>query len=240
MTTAIILAGGLGTRLREVVSDRPKPMALISGKPFLEYLLDYWMNQGVSHFILSVGYQYSVIQDYFGTSYRGCDISYAIEPSPLGTGGGVLLAIAKLNNKDEPFLLLNGDTFFAIELDKLTQFHQQTQSDCTFSLFRADEAQRYMGIDITSSGKITALNAEKGKAGELANGGVYLINPAVIKRHYADDSKGQVLSLESDIFYQLLAHGEPIYGLEFDSCFIDIGLPYDYARAPTIIGLEKV
>ncbi|KUJ00644.1 nucleotidyltransferase family protein [Vibrio sp. MEBiC08052] len=239
MITAIILAGGLGTRLREVVSDRPKPMALISGKPFLEYLLDYWVNQGVSRFILSVGYKSSVIQEYFGFDYRGCEISYAIEPSPLGTGGGVLLSISQLKNMDEPFLLLNGDTFFAVELDKLVHFHKHTQSDCTFSLFRADEARRYMGIDINPSGKITALNAEKGNAGELANGGVYLINPSVIHRYYSDSS-GQVLSLESDIFYQLLEHGENIYGLEFDSCFIDIGLPYDYARAPTIIGLDKV
>src|SRR5690349_16571222 len=102
--TAIILAGGLGTRLRSVVADVPKPMAPIAGRPFLAYQIEYWIAQGVQRFILSVGYKHEIIMDYFGDRYQGAEIEYAIELLPLGTGGGFLQATKKINST-EPFLL---------------------------------------------------------------------------------------------------------------------------------------
>ena len=97
MTTAVILAGGLGTRLRSVISDLPKPMAPINGRPFLEYLICYWIGQGINHFVLSVGYLHQAIIGYFGNQFKGACIDYVIEESPLGTGGGLLLASKKVD-----------------------------------------------------------------------------------------------------------------------------------------------
>lgn len=113
MITAIILAGGMGTRLRSAVPDLPKPMAPIHERPFLEHQMDYWIGQGVSRFIVSVGYMKEVIMDHFGASYRATPLTYAIEEEPLGTGGGLLLAAQGLS---ETFLVLNGDTFFEVDL----------------------------------------------------------------------------------------------------------------------------
>ena len=95
MTSALVLAGGLGTRLRSVVSKLPKPMAPVRGRPFLEHLLDYWLHQGVNHFVLSVGYLHELIIDHMGSNYKGAMIEYVIEESPLGTGGGLLLGAQK-------------------------------------------------------------------------------------------------------------------------------------------------
>ena len=99
MTTAIVLAGGLGTRLRTVVPDWPKPMAPVAGKPFLTYLLDYWIGQGIDHFVLSVGYRHEAIIDYFGDSYHGVLIDYVIETEPLGTGGALRMAARHCDNR---------------------------------------------------------------------------------------------------------------------------------------------
>ena len=115
MTSAVILAGGLGTRLRSVVPYLPKPMAPINGRPFLEHQMRYWSTQGIDHFVLSVGYRYQTIIDYFGAQVEGASLDYVIEESPLGTGGGLVLASKKVSQQ-ENFLLLNGDTYFEIEL----------------------------------------------------------------------------------------------------------------------------
>lgn len=230
MTTAIILAGGLGTRLRSVVPDAPKPMALIGEQPFLVYLMDYWRGQGVSRFILSVGYQRTVIMDYFGASYRGIPIAYAIEEEPLGTGGGLLLAAKDLN---EPFLVLNGDTFFEVDLQCLLQFHVERKSQWTFSLFRADEAGRYMGMELTGDGKIVSLKSGTEQIGRLANGGVYVLNPSILNDSAA--LMGTKLSLEDELLPAIMAAGGSLYGLECAGRFIDIGVPDDYFRAADVL-----
>ena len=118
MRTAIILAGGLGTRLRQLVSNVPKPMASVNGRPFLAHLMDYWIGQGITQFIISVGYLKESIINYFGNEYQGIKIEYSEEESPLGTGGGVLLAIKNIKS-DDYFVLLNGDTFFEVDLREL-------------------------------------------------------------------------------------------------------------------------
>lgn len=228
MTSAIILAGGLGTRLREVVPDRPKPMALVNGRPFLVHLLDYWLAQGLGHFILSVGYRREIIEDFFGAAYRGARIDYAVEETPLGTGGGLLLALDRLDD-DAPCLLLNGDTFFAVEAPALLDFHARHEADWTMSLFRATEADRYMGVRLGADGRLENLAAGRGKIGDYANGGVYALNPAVIRG--CGFPRGAKLSLEDEMLPRL----PRLYGFENPGKFIDIGVPADYARAQEIL-----
>jgi D-glycero-alpha-D-manno-heptose 1-phosphate guanylyltransferase len=232
VNSAVILAGGLGTRLRSVVPDLPKPMAPISGRPFLEYQLDYWIKQGVSRFVLSIGYRYEVISDHFGNRYKDAEIDYVIEKTPLGTGGGLLLAAEKLDKK-APFLLLNGDTYFAVDLKSLSEFAMANDADWCFSLFRTSEEGRYMGIDISPQGNILSLKSGTGRPGRLANGGVYWVNPrALIGNKF---SPGDKISLEDDIFSAIDINKQRLLGMEFSGTFIDIGIPEDYYRAPALL-----
>ena len=230
MTTAIILAGGMGTRLRSAVPDLPKPMAPINGRPFLEHQMDYWIGRGVDRFIVSVGYMKEVIMDHFGSMYRATPMSYAIEDEPLGTGGGLLLAAQGLS---EPFLILNGDTFFEVDLNELLNFHAKHESEWTFSLFQANEAGRYMGMDVKADGEIVSLKSGTGEPGRLANGGVYLIKPSVLAK--TKFVPGHKLSLEDDLIPAFVTQGGKLYGLEFPGSFIDIGVPQDYFRAADVL-----
>lgn len=231
MTTAVILAGGLGTRLRSTVPDLPKPMAPINGRPFLEYQMDYWLAQGVSRFVLSVGYRREAIIDHFGTSYRGIPLNYAVEETPLGTGGGLLVSAQFLD--DEPTLVLNGDTFFEVDLHELKSFHELRHSKWTFSLFRANEAGRYMGMEALEGGQIVSLKSGTDQVGRLANGGIYLLQPDVLKA--SGFKAGDKASLEDDILNTLLVKKVPLYGREFVGRFVDIGVPEDYCRAAEIL-----
>ena len=234
MTTAVILAGGLGTRLRSAVPDLPKPMAPISGRPFLEHQIDYWLNQGVEHFVLSVGYRHEVIVEHFGNRYKDAAIDYVVEKTPLGTGGGFLLAAEQIA-KDGPFLLLNGDTYFAVDLKALIGFSEANDADWCFSLFRTQEEGRYMGMDISPQGRIVSLKSGSGRPGSLANGGVYWVNPRnLLKDRF---SAGDKLSLEDDIFQAAMISGQHMLGIEFTGTFIDIGVPDDYNRAPALLAM---
>src|SRR6266404_9021237 len=152
---AVVLAGGLGTRLRAAVSDVPKPMAPVQGRPFLERLLDYWIGQGVRRAILAVGYMHETIRRHFGEQYRGCAITYSIEHQPLGTGGALVQALPLVEGKT--FLALNGDTYFAVPLAALCEFHQQRGADASLSLFRSDNP-RYTGIALAADGRITSFS----------------------------------------------------------------------------------
>lgn len=232
MTTAIILAGGLGTRLRSAVPDLPKPMAPVSGRPFLEYQMDYWIAQGISRFVISVGYRKEAIVNYFDDRYRGFAVEYAVEEAALGTGGGLLKAIG-LVNQNEAVLVLNGDTFFEVDYRRLKAFHEKNNSRWTFSLFRANEADRYMGMNVDPKGRITSLKSGTRELGQLANGGVYLIDPKVVEMTRL--SSGDKASLEDDVLGELIAQNVPLYGVEFNGRFIDIGVPEDYVRAASVL-----
>lgn len=232
MITAVILAGGLGTRLRSVVPDLPKPMAPVNGRPFLACLMDYWMQQGIQHFVLSVGYRHQSIMDYFGSNYCGSPVEYVVEDTPLGTGGGLLLAVEKLSPND-PFLLLNGDTYFAVDLARLDAFARASHADWCFSLFRTDEAGRYMGMDVAANGQIIRLKSESVGVGGLANGGVYWVHPRALRD--GAFAVGRSISLENDLFPASVAAGQKLMGLEFCGTFIDIGVPADYQRAPVLL-----
>jgi len=230
--SAVILAGGLGTRLRSVVPDLPKPMAMIAGRPFLEHQLDYWIKQGIEHFILSVGYRYEVITKHFGSNYKNAVIEYVIEYEPLGTGGGLMLAVEKMN-KQQPFLLLNGDTYFEVDLKALIEFASLNDADWCFSLFSTHEEGRYMGMDVSQQGQIESLKSDTAQPRRLANGGVYLVNPRSLSN--INITKGDKVSLEDDIFPAVIDAGQRLFGIEFLGDFIDIGVPDDYYRAQTLL-----
>jgi len=222
---AVVLAGGLGTRLRPVVSEVPKPMAPVKGRPFLELLLEYWIGQGVRRFVLSVGYLAERITGHFGERWGGAEIDYAVEPSALGTGGGLRLAAGKAKTTD--ILVINGDTYFAVPLQELKELHVAQKADWTFSLFRSDDGKRYQGIGLEPDGRLSAL------AGELANGGVYLMKRT--KLETAPWRPGQRFSLESDLLPHAMRSGWRVYGRPFDRPFVDIGVPQDYQGAGAVI-----
>lgn len=231
VTTAIILAGGLGTRLSGVVQDRPKPLAPINGRPFLEHQMDYWMAQGIRRFVLSVGFRREQIMQHFGGSYRGCAVEYAEEVTPLGTGGGLLMAAQKLDGV-ETCLVLNGDTFFEVDLVALTDFQRVRAASLSVALFETPRNDRYMGVQIKDDGAIVSFKSEPG-ASQLANGGVYLMNISLFGN--LPWRAGDKLSLEDDLFAHFLASRKRLYGMVCRGRFIDIGVPDDYFRAGGII-----
>ncbi|NYG33378.1 NTP transferase domain-containing protein [Sphaerotilus montanus] len=231
-TSAIVLAGGLGTRLRSAVPDLPKPMAPVAGRPFLAHLLDRWIDQGITHFVLSVGYRHEVIRAYFGGTYGGATLDYAVEATPQGTGGGLLLAAQHLP-ADAPFLLLNGDTFFDVPLSQLTELAASQQTDWCFALFRTSEPGRYMGMEIAQDSRITNLRTGMEQPERLANGGVYIVHPRSLSGLAAQPDTP--LSLENDLFPRLLAAGQRWFGLECPGAFIDIGIPQDFHRAASVL-----
>src|SRR3989338_7471729 len=171
---AIILVGGLGSRLKAAVPDVPKPMAPINGRPFLEYLVDYWAGQGMDRFVLSVGYKREIIEDHFAASYKGIEMDYAVEDHPRGTGGGLLLALKHLRQSGT-FLIMNGDTFFEVDLASMRRYHQDRHAEVTVALREVEANDRYASVEIDKDGKITAFDNRARTSGrELINGGVYL------------------------------------------------------------------
>lgn len=234
---AIILAGGLGTRLRSVVSNIPKPMAPVQGRPFLEHLFYFWKNQGIDRFIFCVGYKSEFIISHFGKSFDGCKIFYSIEDEPLGTGGAILSAVSQFKPVD-PFIVINGDTFFEVNLCELDNFAKKSKADWCFSLFKGDDNSRYLPLTINRDDSLDLRlkkdiaddnNIKYNEVNTYLNGGVYWVNPASF--NFFPFSVGEKISLENEIFTKSLEFGLHICGLPFSGIFIDIGLPDDYTRA---------
>lgn len=228
---ALILAGGLGTRLREAVPDLPKPMAPIRNRPFLEYQLDYWIGQGITRFILSVGYKHELIEAHFGSAYRHCPIIYAREAAPLGTGGGLLLGL--MQAQQDLVLVLNGDTFFEVDLQSMREQHESAQADVTVALRRIEHNDRYGEVVLNAQRFVTGFSAAASRGEGIINGGVYLMRPAaLLGLGYAPGDK---VALEQDLFPGLLKMGKLVAGFVADAAFIDIGVPDDYYRAADIL-----
>lgn len=222
---AIVLAGGLGTRLRSVVSELPKAMAPVNGRPFLEYQLLYLKHYGVRHVVLSVGYMHYIIEEHFGAQWNGLEISYAIEEEPLGTGGGIALACNKLHGQE--VLALNGDTIFQVDLTVLKEKHIQYQSAFTMALRSVDDVERFGTVKVDEMQRITGF-AEKGKqhGSGVINGGIYLFDKSLL----LDAGLPGRFSLEKD-FFEKQYNAVAMYGVAFDAYFLDIGVPDDFKKA---------
>lgn len=220
---AIVLAGGLGTRLQSVVKDIPKPMADINGEPFLKYLFDYLINNGIESVVLSVGFRYEVIKDYFGNKYKNLELHYAVEDEPLGTGGGIMNA---LNFTHENLVyLINGDTFFNVNLKDLFLFHNQTKANFTLALKPMTNFDRYGTVEMDKD-RIIKFNEKHYKDKGLINGGIYILNKYLLETL----PFAQKFSFEKDFLEKYLNHFF-INGSIIDNYFIDIGIPDDYQRA---------
>lgn len=221
----IILAGGKGTRLRSLVSDRPKPLVDVNGKPFIEYIMDYLLQQGASHFILATGFMKKMFRTHFGVSYKNIPISFSEEESPIGTGGAVVKAQTMLQEK-KPFFIVNGDTFFPIDLNQLRNFALGTNSDVTIALCRANENGRYGSAKLNSENEIH-LDGNAAAMGELANGGI-----CVAMRHINTNLvfSQKMVSFEADLLPALKNNGYKITGLPCGEYFIDVGTPKDYLK----------
>jgi D-glycero-alpha-D-manno-heptose 1-phosphate guanylyltransferase len=218
---AIVLAGGLGTRLRGVVSDRPKPMAPVSGKPFLEYILRKLSFEGIAEVRLSVGHLWEMIRDYFGEEFLGIKLDYVVEEEPLGTGGGLLLAFGDW----EDALVLNGDTFFDCDLQDLLGFSNENQADMALALKRMKDFDRYGTVEM-SGNRVTGFREKMPMKEGLINAGVYVLR----KKVFQGFAPGDKFSFEEEILQPGTALWKMI-GKEYPGYFIDIGIPEDYEKA---------
>jgi len=225
-TTVVILAGGLGTRLRERVDDRPKVLAVINGRPFLEYLFDQVCTAGCARIVLCTGYKGDMIRQLFGNSYRGIPLAYSQEAEPLGTGGALRLAEPLLQS--DPVLVSNGDSYLASDLPAFFSFWQQKKAKAALLLTHLAQTQRFGRVRLDENNRVTGFE-EKGGTGEAGwiNGGIYLIAREWVQRIPA---RGQV-SLERDVFPGWI--GGPFYGHCAQGEFIDIGTPESYDAAAT-------
>lgn len=211
----LILAGGMGTRLRSVISDIPKVMAPMSdGKPFLEHLINYVRKYDPEKIILATGYKSEVIKDYFVDS-----VIYSNETEPLGTAGAIRMVKKNVFGSTSPLVVINGDTFFGIDLALFSKRHIEHGAWCSMGLVRVKDTQRYAKVITNYANKVLSLR--RGEIGRgLITGGIFAFNPEAL-RYFPD--KG---SLEEDVIAKNLFRD--IYGFPYNDYFIDIGIPEDY------------
>jgi len=226
LTEAVILAGGFGTRLQKIVNDVPKPMAPVNRIPFLNYVFDYLKYYKIQHVVLSTGYLSEKIVEYYKDEFKGIKISYAKEETPLGTGGGIRNAMTKCTTDD--VLVLNGDSFFDVDVKSHYRNHIFKQADCTLALRKVDNAARYGTIQLGRLNKIAAFKEKDNMEKEgLINGGVYILNREV---YFNKTEVDTAFSIEKD-FYEKRLKELNIFGFEYNGYFIDIGIPEDYKKA---------
>ncbi len=226
MREAIILAGGKGTRLREVVSDVPKPMAPINGTPFLEILLKKLVRSKFDRIIVSVGYMGEVIMNYFGDKFDGLPIFYVDEPVPLGTGGGIKKSLYALNS--ECGLILNGDTYADVDYEEMYKLYD-AKKNIVVGLTKVSNVARY-GSVMVLNGVLNGFH-EKGVSGPgLINIGSYIVGKNALESF----EDGINFSFEVD-FLQKVYKTTTISVCEFSGKFIDIGIPEDYIYAQSYL-----
>jgi D-glycero-alpha-D-manno-heptose 1-phosphate guanylyltransferase len=220
---AIVLAGGLGTRLRGVVDDLPKPMASVRGRPFLAFVLDQLADDGFNAVALATGYRHEAIRSYFGADYRGLALRYSVEPEPLGTGGAIRLACDGIRAGD--VFVLNGDTYLELDFRAMLAAHATAEAELTIAICQVPDVTRYGTLEL-SDGTVRAF-LEKGRSGPgWINAGTYILGPKLRARL---QSRG-AFSFEHDLLAPGLSSIRPL-AFRSSGRFIDIGTPEDYARA---------
>jgi D-glycero-alpha-D-manno-heptose 1-phosphate guanylyltransferase len=227
---AVLLVGGLGTRLRSVVPTAPKPLASIGQRPFLELLVRQLQCQGIRRLVMCTGYRAQDIQIEFGDGHaRDMTIEYSTETEPLGTAGAIRLAKPHLEGVSD-FLVMNGDSFMETDFHQLIRFHRESGGLASMAVVRMKNENRYGTVVVNAQGQVTGfLEKGAGTSTGFVNAGIYLFN-----RRIFDFIPEGPASLEKDVFPQVLRHG--IYALEQRGVFIDIGIPEDYARAQELCG----
>ncbi len=223
----IILAGGLGTRLASVVSDVPKPMAPVAGEPFLEQILKGLPKSHIAKIILAVGYKYEKIEEHYGSDYHGVPLVYSVEKEPLGTGGGIGLAMQKADA--DYILILNGDTYFDVNLEELIQVHNQHDALMTLALKQVAHPDRYGTVLLEKNTIVRFQEKQEGLSTGLINGGVYLTSKALVDVL----PKVEKYSFEKEVLEAQVSYSG-LKGYISEGLFIDIGIPQDYERAQSI------
>jgi NDP-sugar pyrophosphorylase family protein len=222
--TAVILAGGMGTRLRSVVADRPKVLAPVAGRPFLTYLLDQIAEAGIERVVLSTGHLAEQFADVIGNRYRNIPITYAHEEEPLGTGGAIRFACGFTDT--EHLLVMNGDSYCNADLSSYIDWHVNGRNQVSLMLVKVGDCSRYGTVKTDSSGRITAfIEKRPERVAGYINAGVYLFERAMLE-HFPIGAS----SIERDVFPELLRNRAMI-GWHTEAEFIDIGIPIDYKRS---------
>ena len=230
---AIILAGGLGTRLRSVVADLPKCMAPVAGRPFLFHVINYLRSQGVEKFIFSLGYMHEAIEDYLKDQFATLRYQVVIENEPLGTGGAARLACMKATEKN--VLLANGDTMFKINGAAFSSFHEKNKSACTLSLKPMNDFDRYGVVELNEDNSIKSFKEKQHYESGLINGGIYALN---VEQFVSEDFP-EKFSFEKDYLEKKFT-ARKMYGIVQDEYFIDIGIPEDFSRAQQEFSLPSL
>ena len=222
---AALLVGGLGTRLRPVLAAKPKPLAAVGNRPFLQLLMQQLHHQGIRHLVLCTGYLAQEVEKELGDG-RAWDmtIEYSREASPLGTAGAVKLAEPLLRDASD-FLVMNGDSFMEIDFRELAEFHRRRGGLATLAVVGMKNEKRYGTVQLAADGRVTGfLEKTDAEPDGWVNAGIYVFHRRIFEHLPAGPA-----SLERDVFPKLIAHG--LYGFEQRGVFIDIGTPEDYARA---------
>ncbi len=221
---AIILAGGLGTRLKKEVPDLPKCMAPVAGRPFLFYVINHLRSQGIEKFIFSTGYMHEIIEEYLHTQFSTLNFECSVEKEPLGTGGAIQLALNKTTGQD--IVIANGDTLYRVDLHKAFVFHAQHQAECTMLLKPMINFDRYGVVETNTENLVDSFKEKQHYLKGNINGGIYLLN----KDRFLDEEFPSKFSFEKD-WLEKFCRVRRIVGLVQDEYFIDIGIPEDYNRA---------
>lgn len=229
-TEAIILAGGLGTRLRSAVPDLPKCMAPVRGKPFLAYVIAYLKTQGITHFIFALGYKSDAFLSFLDSELTPGIYTVSVEPEPLGTGGAIQLACAAA--KGQYICVTNGDTLFRFDLHRLADLHLRQQAECTLALKEMQDFDRYGVVETEDeTGLVTGFKEKQHYKSGYINGGAYLLNKAdFLQRNFPEK-----FSFEKD-YLEKYFREKKFYGAADPGFFIDIGIPEDYERAQAELG----
>jgi D-glycero-alpha-D-manno-heptose 1-phosphate guanylyltransferase len=222
--TAVVLAGGLGTRLRSLVEDRPKVLAEVHHRPFIEYLLEQIMTAGIKRAVMCTGYQGEKVRAEFGNHYQDLDLLYSHELVPLGTGGALRLAFPLIAS--DPVLVMNGDSYFNADIRDFCNRHTSAGSMASIMLAQVENTGRYGRIEINPDGSIVRF-IEKGQdiAPGWINAGIYLFSREFIRCI----PPYRFISLEEKILPQCI--GDKFFGFTYQGEFIDIGTPESYRQA---------
>jgi NDP-sugar pyrophosphorylase family protein len=222
---AVLLVGGMGTRLRSVQPFTPKSLASVGNKSFLELLVRQLEYQGIRRFVMCTGYLADLIENEFGDGHCwNVAIEYSKEPHPLGTAGALKFAQDHLRDVTD-FLVLNGDSFLEVDFDRLVRFHRGHGGLASIAALEVKDASRYGTLHVDADSRVIEFSEKTGSdCPGLVNAGVYVFNRAIF-----DHIPEGTASLEKEVFPRLVGHG--IYVLEQHGMFIDIGTPEDYARA---------
>lgn len=220
---AIVLCGGMGTRLGALTRDTPKPILQVAGRPFLAYILDQLSIPEIDEIILSVGFHWNKIRDLIGDEWHGRRVSYSIEHYPLGTGGAIKKAMQSFNCIDA--LVLNGDSFINIHPVDLIKFSLLYNAEAAIVLKNMDDISRFGTVIINQALRVTDFHEKRGQKSGLINTGFYYLKNSI----FLLEEKAQ-FSFESDL---LMQHSSSIglYGFETNAYFIDMGIPLDFDRA---------